>query len=101
MNWPYLFGIGEKRIVAQNHCVASSITAIKKCWWIKVNTKPVRAKMWDGAKYPHIFSFVYVVNGKEYKGRRWVSYRDKPPMILQEISVYYDPADPRKYAVKM
>lgn len=101
MNWLCLFGIGEKRIIAQNHCVAGSITSVKKCWWLKVNTKPFRTSMWDGAKYPHIFGFVYVVDGKEYKGRRWVSYNEDPPMILREISVYYDPKDPGRYAVKM
>lgn len=96
-----LFGIGEKKIFAQNHAVAGRVTAVKKCWWIKVNTKPVRKNMWDGAKFPHIAEFTYEVNGKTYTGQRWISYTDLPPTIGKAIKVYYDGAKPQKYAVKL
>lgn len=96
-----LFGAGEKKIFAQNHVVAGRITDVQKCWWLKVNTKPVRKHMWDGAKFPHIAHFVYTVDGVEYAGKRWVSYADTPPMVGKEILVYMDGAEPRKYAVKL
>lgn len=101
MSIRYLLGIGEKRIFALDHAVEGRITQVKKCWWIKVNTKPVRAHMWDGAKYPHIAYFVYTVNGVEYTGKRWVSYDDTPPQAGAQIKVYCDPADPSRYAVKL
>ena len=96
-----ILGIGEEKIFAQNTAVPGRITAVKKCWWLKVNTKPVRRDMWDGAKFPHIAEFTYEVDGKAYAGKRWVSYKDAPPAVGTAIRVYYDRNDPAKYAVKL
>ncbi len=100
MNILRLFGFGEKRILAQNHAVPGQITAVKKCSWCKINTKPVRKHMWDGAKFPHIATFVYTADGREYTGSKWVSYDDVPPAVGKKINVYIDPTAPCKYAVK-
>ena len=101
MSWLRILGFGEKKIFAQNLSVAGRITAVKKCWWLKVNTKPVRRDMWDGAKFPHIAHFTYEVDGKAFEGKRWISYRDVPPAVGQVIRVYVDGAHPEKYAVKL
>ena len=101
MSWLRILGFGEKKIFAQNLSVAGRITAVKKCWWLKVNTKAVRIGPLDGAKFPHIAVFTYEVNGTAYEGKRWVSYEDTPPAVGKEIRVYIDAAEPRKYAVKL
>ena len=101
MNILQLLGFGEEKIFAQNVSVIGHVTAVKKCWWLKVNTKPVRTSMWDGAKFPHIAEFTYEADGKAYTGRRWVSYEDVPPAVGKAVRVYYDSKDPRKYAVKL
>ena len=101
MNILCMLGFGEKRILAQNVSVPGRITAVKKCWWLKVNTKPVRRDMWDGAKFPHIAEFVYDADGKGHIGKIWISYDDVPPAVGKEIRVYIDPAKPQKYAVKL
>ena len=97
----HMLGFGEKKVFAQNASVPGRITAVKKCWWLKVNTKPVRRDMWDGAKFPHIAEFTYEVDGKAYTGKRWISYDDMPPAVGAAIKVYYDRNDPAKYAVKL
>ena len=96
-----MLGFGEKKIFSQNTFVPGRITAVKKCWWLKVNTKPVRHDMWDGAKFPHIAEFTYEVDGKAYTGKRWISYDDMPPSVGTAVRVYYDRNDPAKYAVKL
>lgn len=101
MNILRLFGFGEERIFALNHAVSGRITAVKKCEWCKINTKPVRKNMWDGAKFPHIATFVYTVDGAEYTGSKWIAYDDMPPAVGKKINVYIDPAAPRKYAVNL
>lgn len=101
MSFLQILGFGEKKIFEQDLAVYGKITAVKKCWWIKVNTKPVRHDMWDGAKFPHIATFSYEVDGKAYTGKKWISYDDMPPAVGKTIKVYYDHQDPAKYAVKL
>ena len=101
MNMLYLFGVGEKQLFAQGAMASGCITAVKKCWWLKVNTKPVRTSMWDGAKFPHIAHFTYMVDGVEYIGKRWISYADAPLRVGTAVKIYYDAAKPHRYAVKL
>ena len=101
MSFLRILGFGKEKIFAQNAFVPGRITAVKKCWWLKVNTKPVRRDMWDGAKFPHIAEFTYEVDGKAFTGKRWIPYDDVPPAVGQAIKVYYDRREPAKYAVKL
>ena len=101
MSFLQILGFGEKKIFAQKLSVPGRITVVKKCWWLKVNTKAVRIGPMDGAKFPHIAVFTYEVNGSVYEGKRWVSYEDTPPSVGKVIKVYYDRQNPQKYAVKL
>lgn len=95
-----MMGFGEKKIFAENLFVQGCVTDVKECWWIKVNTKPVRRDMWDGAMYPHIITFDYQVNGVQYTGKRFVPHDETPPAKGQLLRVYYKADAPQKYAVK-
>ena len=33
---------------------AGTVVSVKKQWWLKVNTKPIRMNTLDGATFPHI-----------------------------------------------
>ena len=101
MSFLRIWGLGEKKIFAQNLSVPGRITAVKKCWWLKVNTKAVRMGPLDGAKFPHIAVFTYEVNGRVYEGKRWVSYDDTPPNVGKAINVWHDRQNPQEYAVKL
>ena len=36
-----------------------TVVSVKKQWWLKVNTKPVRMHALDGATFPHIIKVSY------------------------------------------
>ena len=42
------------------------VISVKKQWWLKVNTKPIRMHALDGAVFPHIIKVKYTVNDTEY-----------------------------------
>ncbi len=90
----------NKKIIASGVKTTAKVTSVKKCWWLKVNTKPVRAHSFDGAAFPHIIYFAYVVNNIEYTGKQFISYKSAPPNPGAEIEVYYDIKDPKNYVVK-
>ena len=94
-----MFGVGDKKLIGGNASVAGTVTGVKTCWWLKVNTKPVRANGLDGARFPHIIQFTYHVDGAEYRGSRYVSWAARCPREGERITVYFDRAAPAKYAV--
>lgn len=95
------FGFGERRIIAQGNKTRGDVTAVKTCWWLKVNTKPARINGFDGAVFPHIVHFTYKVDGKEFKGSRYFAHYEACPHTSNEIMVYYDPRVPAKCALKL
>ena len=48
-----------------DHKVIGTVVSVKKQWWLKVNTKPVRMHALDGATFPHIVTVKYTVDGNE------------------------------------
>ena len=56
-----------------------TVVSVKKQWWLKVNTKPVRMHALDGAAFPHIIKVSYMVNGTEYFKRKWIRACDPQP----------------------
>jgi len=95
------FGLGAEKIVSENNFIDGTVTEVKTCWWLKVNTKPVRTHSMDGAAFPHIIHFVYKVDGIEYKGSRYVNWNVRCPQTRERITVYFDKTNPAKYAVKI
>lgn len=90
----------DRRIVAEDHKTAGKIALVTTCWWIKVNTKPMRLHTFDGARFPHIIYFTYAVDGKDYRGISCVGYLLKCPYAGEDITVYYDKSDPTRYVVR-
>lgn len=93
-----MFGIGVTNAIAGEH-TEGVVTEVKTCWWLKVNTKPVRRNMFDGALFPHIIHFAYSVDGQTYKGKRYVNWNKRCPVKDERITVYYERESPEKYAV--
>jgi len=73
-----------------------TVISVKKQWWLKVNTKPVRAHALDGATFPHIIKVRYVVNGTEYFKKKWIRACDQPPAVGAELTVQYDETKPNR-----
>jgi len=75
------------------------VVSIKKQWWLKVNTKPVRMHALDGATFPHIITVKYFLDGQEYTKRKWIKACDTPPVLNTEMTVIYDENKPNKSKV--
>lgn len=93
-----MFGIGTTMAIAGEQ-TQGTITQVKTCWWLKVNTKAVRRGPLDGAKFPHIICFSYTVEGKEYRGKHYVHWNKDCPHTGEKLTVYYEKNAPAKYAV--
>ncbi len=89
------------KIIAQNNIAKGTIKKVTKCWWIKVNTKPVRLHALDGAVFPYIMTFTYTVNGIEYKKRKYIGLRADAIGIFGNVDVYYDKEKPSRCAIKI
>ena len=58
MNILGFFGVGGDKIRANNCGVPGTVRDVSRCWWITINTKPVR-------RYPGLVSLIGVV-GKDF-----------------------------------
>ena len=93
-----MFGIGVSNAIAGEQ-TEGTVIDVKPCWWLKVNTKPVRRNLFDGAVFPHIIHFTYCVNGQTYTGKRYVNWNKHCPIKGEKITVYYETNKPDKHAV--
>lgn len=93
-----MFGIGVTDAIASKE-TEGTVTEVKTCWWLKINTKAVRTHPGDGAVYPHIIHFTYCVTGKTYTGKRYVNWNKRCPVKGEKLTVCYVESAPEKYAV--
>ena len=93
-----MFGIGVTDAIAGEQ-TQGTVTQVKTCWWLKVNTKALRTSAMDGAMFPHIIHFTYVVSGQTYQGKRYVNWNKRCPVNGEKLTVYYEKNDPARYAV--
>ena len=93
-----MFGIGVSDAIAGEQ-TQGTVTQVKTCWWLKVNTKAVRFGPMDGAMFPHISYFTYTAYGETYQGKRYVNLDKRCPVSGEKLTVYYEKNDPSRYAV--
>ena len=73
-----------------------TVLSVAKQWYLKVNTKPIRTGALDGATFPHIIKVQYVVDGKTYTKRKWISAGKAAPAVGSKVTVLYSSNKPRK-----
>lgn len=95
------FGVGKKRTLTQKQVTCGVVQSVKKCWWLKVNQKPVRAHSLDGAAFPHRISFRYAVGEREYTASAYVSWNKRCPSPGETLVVYYDGERPERCALEL
>ena len=76
-----------------------TVVSAAKQWWFKVNTKPVRMGVLDGAAFPHIIKVQYVVDGNTYTKRKWIGAGQAVPAVESEVTVLYCSSKPGKAKV--
>lgn len=72
------------------------VRVVKKQWWFKVNTKPVRTNAMDGASFPHVVTVTYCVEGVEITKKKWLHACITPPSVGDRITVVYREDKPTK-----
>lgn len=77
------------------------ILSVKKQWWLKVNTKPIRKHALDGATFPHIVTVKYSVNGVEYTKKKWLKSFVMPPSVNDQVTVVYREDKPTKFRLEI
>lgn len=93
-----IFSIGADRILANNHCVQGTVTAVQKSH-LYVMKKPVRLFPNErNTLYSHYITFTYTVDSISYIGKLFVSLNYRCPQKGEQIDVYYDPEKPDNYA---
>ena len=73
-----------------------TVISVKKQWWLKINTKPVRTHALDGTIFPHIIKVQYTVDGKTYIKRKWIGANCQPPAEGSSVTVLYCGNNPNK-----
>lgn len=77
-----------------------TILSVKKQWWLKVNTKPVRMHALDGAIFPHIVTVKYSAHGNEIIKKKWLKASVTAPSVNQQITVIYREDKPTKFRLE-
>ncbi len=73
-----------------------TVISVSKQWWLKINTKVIRKGPMDGAVFPHIIKVSYIVDGKEYTGKKWISAGTPVPIEGGSVKVVYNDDAPTK-----
>ncbi len=80
---------------------SGTVLSVKKQWWLKVNTKPVRIHALDGATFPHIVTVKYTVNGNEIIKKKWLKASVIPPSVNEQVTVVYQEDKPTKFRMEI
>ena len=76
-----------------------TIVSVKKQWWLKINTRAVRAGALDGAMFPYVIKVQYAVAGREYVQRKWIMRKDYVPVVGDTVRVIYDDLKPERIKI--
>ncbi len=73
-----------------------TVVAVKKQWWLKINTKPIRMHALDGAIFPHIIKVEFTAQGQPYTKRKWIGAGKPVPHVGDSVTVLYCGENPQK-----
>lgn len=93
-----LFGIGEGKIMAQGSPTSGTVTGVSRSY-LYVIKKPVRLyPNEENTRFSHYLTFTYTIGETCYTGKRWVSCQYRCPQVGEQIDLFCDPNDPRRWA---
>jgi hypothetical protein len=79
-----------------NRETVGTVVSVKKQWWLKVNTKPIRSGTLDGAVFPYVIKVRYYVDGCEFSKRKWIRAGAPVPNMGSLVKVIYSESNPKK-----
>ena len=53
-------------------CTKGKVISTNRLWWLKINKKPIRTHLLDGADFPTVITVQYSVSGVNYKKRKFI-----------------------------
>ena len=77
-----------------------TVISVHRQWWLKINTKPIRAGALDGAIFPHVIKVKYTAAGEEIVKRKWLGARFTPPEINSQVTVFYREEKPTRFRIE-
>ena len=90
----------SKWVIIESKTVGT-ILSVKKQWWLKVNTKPIRKHALDGATFPHIVTVKYTVDVNEIVRKKWLKSFVTPPSVNEQVAVIYRTDKPTKFRLEL
>ncbi len=79
--------------------IHGTVLKVDTCRYLKINQKPIRKHLPDGAAFPHIVTVAYMVNGKHYQRRVFLPHTLPPPPAGSTISLDADERNPKKITI--
>ena len=89
----------KKDLLKSGIRTTGKVCEVKTCYWLKVNTKPVRMHAFDGARFPHTIRYEYEADGIIYNGKKFLWIDKTVPCVNERIDVYFDEEKPKKHTV--
>lgn len=84
-----------------NQETVGTVLAVKRQWWLKINTKCFRTSPFDGAVFPYVIKVEYTVDGKDYVKRKWIHAGDRVPSLGEKVTVTYLEEKPSKAKISL
>ncbi len=78
-----------------------TVISVKKQWWLKVNTKPVRMHAMDGATFPHVVTVKFTADGNEIVKKKWLRSFITPPSVGNTVKVIYRTDKPTQFRIEL
>lgn len=82
-------------------CAKGTVISTNRLWWLKINKKPIRTHLLDGADFPTVITVQYSVSGVNYKKRKFIGVGTSCPKEGEELSVFYLMDNPKKARIKL
>ena len=94
-----LFG-QKRKIIAGGYAVRGTVIAAKTLYWLTVNRSAFRMNNADSS-HPHLVSFKYTIDGKEYRGKSYLNWTVPDFHAGQSIKIFIDRNHPQKYVLEV
>ena len=91
----------RKKMIADSCKTVGRVAAVRRCRWLRAGARLVSVQAPGEAEFPHIVTYVYEVDGTEYRKKKFVGWRVRSPRVGDAVTVYYDTAKPSRHGIEL
>lgn len=88
--------MSHKGAYFMNKETIGTVISVKKQWWLKINTKPIRTNALNDSIFPHIIKVQYSVNSKNYTKIKWIKAGMPVPSLGSSLKILFSSEKPAK-----